>query len=249
MVQVCPDSPKLVPTYGERTLSDHTTHAETSEDLHYATALAYYSRTRFIVNLLPLLQQATALRRVVTVLVGGKEGPLDTSDFQGWNVSGLSQRGHAASLVTLSLEGLAKKAPEVTFIHNFPGAVKTDLSKDLKKGVMTSVLKAAFMVIGPFIYIPNQECGERHLFLATSAKYPAGTGKDASGVPLAGEVSVARGTSGEIGTGVYTVGSDGESAGPKVMKLLVKSRKEGVVEKIWKHTEDEFKRITGTVMA
>lgn len=236
---------KIVPTYGKRALSDYSTHAETSEDLRYAIALAYYSRTRFIINLLPLLQQATALRRVVTVFAGGKEGPLDTSDFQGWNISALSGRGHVASLVTLSLEALAKKAPEVTFIHNFPGAVKTDIAKDAK-GVVMSVLKVAFMVIGPLIYIPNQECGERHVFLATSAKYPAGAGKDASGVPLAGELVVARGTNGEIGTGVYTVGSDGESAGPKVMELLAKSRKEGVVEKIWKHTEEEFKRITGT---
>lgn len=225
-------------------LSDYSTHAETSEDLRYAIALAYYSRTRFIINLLPLLQQATALRRVVTVFAGGKEGPLDTSDFQGWNISALSGRGHVASLVTLSLEALAKKAPEVTFIHNFPGAVKTDIAKDAK-GVTMSVLKVVFLVIGPFIYIPNQECGERHLFLATSAKYPTGAGKDASGVPLAGELVAARGTSGEIGTGIYTVGWDGESAGPKVMELLAKSRKEGVVEKIWKHTEEEFKRITG----
>lgn len=225
-------------------MSDYITHAETSEDLNYAAALAYYSRTRFIFNLLPLLQQATALRRVVTVLAGGKEGLLDTSDFQGSNVSILSQRGHVASLITLSLEALAKKAPEVTFIHNFPGAVKTDLAKDAK-GVLMSVLKVAFMVIGPLIYMPNQECGERHVFLATSAKYPAGAGKDASGVPLAGESAVARGTNGEIGTGVYAVGSDGESAGPKVVELLAKFRKEGVVEKIWKHTEDEFKRITG----
>lgn len=225
-------------------MSDYITHAETSEDLNYAAALAYYSRTRFIYNLLPLLQQATALRRVVTVLAGGKEGLLDTSDFQGSNVSILSQRGHVASLITLSLEALAKKAPEVTFIHNFPGAVKTDLAKDAK-GVLMSVLKVAFMVIGPLIYMPNQECGERHVFLATSAKYPAGAGKDASGVPLAGESAVARGTNGEIGTGVYAVGSDGESAGPKVVELLAKFRKEGVVEKIWKHTEDEFKRITG----
>lgn len=149
-----------------------------------------------------------------------------------------------ASLVTLSLEALAKKAQEVTFIHDFPGVVKTDLAKDAT-GVLMSVLKAVFMVIGPFISIPNQECGERHLFLATSAKYPAGASKDASGIPLAGEVGVARGTSGEIGTGVYTVGSDGESAGPEVVELLAKSRNEGVVDRIWKHTEEEFKRITG----
>jgi hypothetical protein len=108
------------------------------------------------------------------------------------------------------------------------------------------MLKAVFMVIGPLIYIPNQESGERHLFLATSARYPARTGGNTvPGVPLAGGVAVARGTDGKSGSGVYSVDWDGESAGPKVEELLAKFRKEGMVEKVWKHTEEEYKRITG----
>jgi hypothetical protein len=159
----------------------------------------------------------------------------------------LSQRGHVSSLITLSLEALAKKAPDVAFIHNFPGAVKTNLSRGAK-GAAIFILKAVFMVIGPMVYryIPNQECGERQLYLSTSARYPAGTSGDAaSGVPLAGGVAVVRGTGGESGSGVYSVDWDGESPGPKVEELLAKFRKEGMVEKVWKHTEEEFKRITG----
>ena len=45
---------------------------ETSEGLPFGSALITYSRNRFIVNLLPLLQQATALRRVVTAFAAGK---------------------------------------------------------------------------------------------------------------------------------------------------------------------------------
>lgn len=98
--------------------------------------------------------------------------------------------------------------------------------------------------------MPNEECGERHVFLATSAKYPAGAhGNAASGVPLASGVAVARGTDGTSGSGVYTVDWEGESTGPKVEELLAKLRKEGVVEKIWGNTEEEFKRITGLVAA
>ena len=96
------------------------------------------------------------------------------------------------------------------------------------------------------IYIPNQECGERHLFLATSARYPAGTSEDeTSGVPLTDGATVARGTNGESASGVYSVGWDGESAGPKVEELLANFRKEGMVEQVWKHIAGEFKRITG----
>ena len=78
--------------------------------------------------------------------------------------------------------------------------------------------------------------------------YPAGTagGDTAAGVPLlAGGVQVARGTNGKSGSGVYSIDWDGESAGPKVEELLAKCRKEGVVEKVWEHTEEEYRRITG----
>ena len=155
----------------------------------------------------------------------------------------LSARGHATSLVTLSLEALAKKAPDVTFIHDFPGPVKSGITRGTKGAAMLG-LKAVFTIIGPLVNMDNQECGERHLFLATSARYPAGEDKT-PGVPLAGGVAVARGTNGKIGSGVYTVDQYGESAGPQVEELLAKFRTEGLVEKVWEHTEEEFKRITG----
>ena len=50
---------------------------ETPEHLHLLTALSYYSRLHFIQHLLPLLQAATDLRRIVSVFAGTKEGHLD----------------------------------------------------------------------------------------------------------------------------------------------------------------------------
>jgi len=230
-------------------ISDHNTHAETSEGLHFAMSLAHYSRARFIINLLPLIQQATALRRVVTIFTAGKEGPITTSDIQGWKVPMLAARGHSSSIVTLSLEAIAKKAPDVSFIHSFPGAVKTGLARGTTGAAMFAI-KAIFHVIGPLVYIPVTEVGERQLFLATSARYPASPARDtASGVPLADGVLIAKGTDGEIGSGVYSVDWKGESAGPKVEELLAKMRKEGVVEQVWKHTEEEYNRITETEAA
>lgn len=226
-------------------MSDCGAHVETPEGLHYAAALVVHSRTRFIVNLLPLLQKATALRRVVSVFAGTKEGPVSTTDFQGWKVPLMSQRGHASSLVTLSLEALAEKAPDVSFIHSFPGPVRSGIARGTEGAIMF-IVKAVFKVLGPMVYMPTVEAGERHVFLATSAKYPAGTNGDAaSGVPLAGGVTVARGTNSGIGSGIYSVDSQGESAEPKVEELLAQFRKEGMIEKVWKHIEDEFKRITG----
>ena len=44
---------------------------------------------------------------------------------------------------------------------------------------------------------------------------------------------------------MYSVNLAGESSGNKVEDLLAKFRKDGLVEKFWKHTVDEFRRITG----
>jgi len=221
---------------------------ETPEHLHLLTALTYYSRLRFIQHLLPLLQEATRLRRVVSVFAGTKEGCLDPSDFQARRVSLLAARGHIASLLTLGLEAIAKQAPNVSFVHDFPGAVKSEIADEMT-GVLAVCLKEFFKVFGRWIYIPNEECGERHLFLATSARYASRSteekGKgDGDGVQVGNGVDVARGTDGELGSGVYSVGWDGESAVPKVEKLLAGLRKEGMVEKVWEHTLGEFKRIT-----
>jgi hypothetical protein len=157
----------------------------------------------------------------------------------------MAQRGHAASMVTLSLETLANKAPEVSFIHNFPGPVKSGIARGTS-GAAMFVMKAVYAVIGPFVYIDNTEAGERHLFLATSARYPArGGGEKADGVPLVAGVAIATGVGGGSESGLYSVDVDGESAGPKVEELLVGLRKEGLVEKVWEHIQGEFKRITG----
>lgn len=221
-------------------------HVETTEGLHYAIALPVHSRTRFILNLLPLLQNATTLRRVVSVFTGTKEGPVNMTDFQGRKVTDLlSHRGHASSLVTLSLESLAAKAPTVSFIHNFPGFVTSGIARGTK-GLMMGAFRLISTLLAPLLSVPTVEVGDRHVFLATSAKYPAGESGDmAAGVPLVGGVRVARGITGEVGAGVYSVDAQGESADVRVEELLAQFRKEGLVEEVWKRIVDELVRITG----
>ena len=232
---------------GGRECADRNVYAATAEGLHVAAALVTYSRNRFIVNLLSLLQQATALRRVVSVFAGCKEGPIDTNDFQSWKVPLMQARGHAASQITLSYEAISKQAPDVSFIHVFPGSVQSGIARGTQ-GIAMGIFKAVFRVIGPFVNMPLVECGERHLFIATSARYPASTSAEAVlSVPLADGISVARGTTGQPGSGVYTVDQNGESAGPKVEELLANFRKEGIVQMVWKNQEEEFKRIAGVV--
>jgi hypothetical protein len=220
--------------------------AETEEKLLTALSLAHYSRLRFALNLLPLLHNAPSVRRVVSVFCGTKEGPIDSNDLDyrhGKMFPPLAARGHAASLVTLGLEGLAKQAPDVSFIHGFPGAVRSNIARDLK-GVAYLMITGVYKVIGRWVFIPEEEVGERHLFLATSAMYKARDGA-ADGVKLGEGVSIARGVDGKVGSGVYSIQQNCESAVPEVEKLLAGFKKEGLVEKVWEHTEGEFKRITG----
>ena len=100
-----------------------------------AFSLCYYSRMRFIANLLPLIQQASSFRRVVSVFAGACEGPVSTSDIPGMTLGLLAARGHASSLVTLGLESTAARAPDVSFIHDFPGNVKTTIMDNMPGGI------------------------------------------------------------------------------------------------------------------
>lgn len=213
------------------------------------TATMYYARIRFIMNLLPLLKQSTSLRRVVTVLAGGYEGPVDATDFQARNMSMLKLRGHGVSLTDLALEKLAEQAPEVSFVHDYPGAVKTGIGRD-PTTLFARIMNFVLMIIGPWLFIPNMESGERHLFFATSAKYPPRASADtAAAVPLVDGVDVAQGTDGKVGSGVYSIHWDGEHAGRKSIATLAGLRKQGMAQKIWEHTVGEFKRITGSEVA
>lgn len=157
---------------------------------------------------------------------------LDASDFQALRLSLFAARGHIASLLTLRLEAI-----NVSFVHDFPGPVESEIAGDMG-GVPAVGMKGFFSAFGRWIYIP----GERHLFLATSERYASRSAEDngrgdGDGVQVGDEVDVARRADGESGSGVYSAGWDGESAAPKVEKLLARMRKDG--------TLGEFTRITG----
>lgn len=118
------------------------------------------------------------------MLCGTKEGAIDLDDLQGWNVkaSGMMKaRGHGASILTLIHAHFAQQAPTVSFIHDYPGGVKSGIARGttgLLWGAMT-----LFKLLGPLLYIPEKESGERHVFFMTSARYPAKEGKEEA-VPL-----------------------------------------------------------------
>ncbi|THZ03826.1 hypothetical protein D6C93_02809 [Aureobasidium pullulans] len=205
----------------------------TVEGLHYPAAIAVHARNRFITNLLPLIKNATSLRRVISVFIATLEGEIQMDDFQGWHMKLMANRDHAASITTLSLESHHKDNPNVSFVHNFPGVIKSGITRGTS-GVVLTALKAVVRIFGSLFYMPAEEAGDRHVFLSTSARYSAGEKDEAAGVPLsvAPDLSFARGTDGKLASGVYSINASGESAGEKVEEALASLRSRGMTEKV-----------------
>ncbi|KEQ86792.1 hypothetical protein M438DRAFT_291442 [Aureobasidium pullulans EXF-150] len=205
----------------------------TVEGLHYPAAIAVHARNRFITNLLPLIKNATSLRRVISVFIATLEGEIQMDDFQGWHMKLMANRDHAASITTLSLESHHKDNPNVSFVHNFPGVIKSGITRGTS-GVVLTALKAVVRIFGSLFYMPAEEAGDRHVFLSTSARYSAGEKDEAAGVPLsvAPDLSIARGTDGKLASGVYSINASGESAGEKVEDALASLRSRGMTGKV-----------------
>lgn len=146
---------------------------ETTEGIEITQSLQYYTRMLFTLRLLPLLCKSDS-PKVVSVLAGGKEPasiPLDDLDMKRpGNFGGFTSQGHCAAMNTAALEVLAQQWPAVTFVHSFPGWVKTGNNKrGLKKGTfMSSIVHPLFEPLVNFMSISSEESGQRHLFLSTS---------------------------------------------------------------------------------
>ena len=201
----------------------------------------YYSRLRFTTQLLPLIQAASPeLSRVVSVHAPGEESSaleLDNLDLK----RGFSLRKaaiHSTTMTDFAFEEAAKKYSSTSFVHAFPGAVKTGLLKEFGP-LMRFCGKIVFALASPWT-VDITESGERHLYAATSGVYPA---REHDGGVEPGTESVKKGSNEEVGTGAYLIGSDGERRA--VDSALRDLRSRGAGEKVWQHTLDLFKSVRG----
>ncbi|KAL0569102.1 hypothetical protein V5O48_012878 [Marasmius crinis-equi] len=217
---------------------------QTEEGLLAAYALAYASRFRFTQNLLPLLRESASLKRVITVFAGTKEGAIDESDWACRNKATMwAAAAHMTSMLTLSLEILAKEAPDISFIHSYPGYVQSQIARDLTQEEFKTIIMDGAQARGPVPVVSPEDCGEIHAYLSTSMKYPSSQHDASKGVAVEEGVKVARGTDGKVGSGVYTVDQEGECGPGEVEALLADLRKTGVVDRLKKHTEEVFEGI------
>lgn len=138
----------------------------------------------------------------MSVLAGTTEGAIDLNNISGEGFFLIKWRNQMASCQTLLLEEAARRAPEVSFVHMLPGIVKGGIMRK-PEGVRLAAIIAISSLFEPFMQTPPDECGERHLMVATSSMYPPAKNTGAvAGVPVVGDLLMVRGSNGEMGSGV-----------------------------------------------
>lgn len=195
---------------------------------------------RFLTNLLPLLLKSPS-PRVLTVLGGGMEGPIFADDLplaspKHYTVANAANV--AATYTTSFLEALHARNPKISFVHLFPGLTKTKLwnnSDHFAAWQRFLINWIVFPLISPFLFSTAQVSGQRALFAATNGRFRAlKPGMDPQGTLMA------EGSDGKKGSGVYTVNQSTE--GVHADKVLAPLRQQGMVERIWDFTWEEFRR-------
>lgn len=204
---------------------------------------------RFINNLLPQLTKAGAtyedsgpakpgLRRnlasVVSVLEAGGESPINLDDLSLQTTYSLKNAAkHAITMTSLSMQELAASHPEVSFVHAYPGLVKTGLMREF--GTVTRIAMNAMLVLAKPWLVPLDESGDRHLYAATSPRFPPRASN--------GDNDVAPGADGSKGSGSYLLHWDGSTVGNQ--KLLQDYRKNETGKLVWEHTVGVFESVCG----
>jgi hypothetical protein len=212
-------------------------------------SLLYYSRMRFIVQLLPLLLASSLPAHIISIYAAGLEGKFILDDLslrQPNHYNFLNCRSHAVHMKTLFMESLVSRHPgRLSFVHVFPSLVITDA---FDKSQVPSWVKILWRLMVPFLRlfsVSPPESGERMLSLA-SPRYPARDTVELSGVAgaTATDTAIAMGSDGIRGGGAYALNWDGEPIPSKKMHATYdKIRGDQVAIKVWDHTMNAFETI------
>ena len=168
---------------------------------------------------------------MISVLAAGREGNLILDDLSLKTHYSLSNCAtHACTMNSFAMEELAAGTPGTTFIHAYPGVVKTSIARDLGS-VMKFAAESLAVLLRPFS-VPLGESGERHLYAATSTSYPPKASSDDSAVV---------GSTGVKGSGAYLISWDGSPCGKD--KIMREYREHGIGKQLWDHTLDVFNKV------
>ncbi|KAJ5833025.1 hypothetical protein N7474_001336 [Penicillium riverlandense] len=185
---------------------------KTSEGLDAFISTVYYSRIRFILQLLPLLTSSPLPGHVISIYAGGfedgtspGESPIGCPPPSTYGLTAV--RKHTSFMKTFMFEELAEKnAGKLSLIHIYPGLVDGPAFYGPE---IPSWFRFLWRILKPLasLYMTSaDDCGDVMTYLATS-RYPA---KGTAGNKSAGGVEVAKSTQGEPGGGCYAVGQRGD---------------------------------------
>jgi len=173
-------------------------------------SLLYYSRMRFITQLIPLLTESPLPGHVVSVFGPQRDEKLFLDDISLRNPKNYgfgSMGSHASYLKTFYFEYLAAKYPgKLSLIHYYPGLVATDAFTGKSVPIFIKLTWKLMTPLQKLFTVPKAECGERILFLA-SKRFPA---RDSTiSEKGTGGLEVATASDGVVGGGAYRVDWDG----------------------------------------
>ncbi|KAK3364591.1 hypothetical protein B0T25DRAFT_530588 [Lasiosphaeria hispida] len=196
----------------------------TKETLELCFALSYYSRLRLTSNLFPHLL-ASPRPRILSVLNGGKEKPLIEDDLglvTRWTPTAVIAQ--TTTLTTLAFEHLASQHKDITFLHVYPGLVRTGIFSNLVapqgagvwERVKLALLRGVFGVLAWVLGANPEVAGERCAYVLTSPTY---------------------------GPGVWLVNEVGDLVA--LSGVLSKYKESGWPEKVWGFTLGVFEAVLG----
>jgi len=144
----------------------------TAEGIDTKLVLHFYSRWKFVDELIPLLEKAKAEgqdARVMTVLDSHRGAPLQEDDLGLKKTYSLaSAAGQGITYNNLMVEEFSKRYPQMSFTHIYPGVVNTSLFKNMHWTLkpLISVASLAFTSL--------QDCGEWMLYPLLKPAYRQG---------------------------------------------------------------------------
>ncbi|KAG8966739.1 hypothetical protein FRC03_011380 [Tulasnella sp. 419] len=145
----------LVMSQGILTFQGRT---ETSEGIDFKLALHFYSRWKFVNELLPLLLKAKdegQEARVMSIMAAGYGGKVDTSDLGLKRTYSLINAALAAPTYNdIMIKEYAQKYPQLSFIHSHPGAVDTPIARNSHWALRLASPLLSLLAVKP------ETCGE-----------------------------------------------------------------------------------------
>ncbi|KAJ7154041.1 NAD(P)-binding protein [Mycena filopes] len=159
----------LVLTAGVMTLNGRN---ETEEGIDRKLAVHYYGRWRFIRDLMPAVENAKEAgedAKVMSVFSAGYGGTIDLDDLGIKKNFSIGRAGTAAATYNdIMVQDFAARYPGLSFLHSFPGGVRTGLLKSSDSAFIRILGATLPLLLTPFTY-SLEASGEHQLHALLNA--------------------------------------------------------------------------------